>query len=284
MITNMEEGCSPFPMDKMRGVNGKMEAWSGITTVFVCEDSMEGILSGVYQAYASKLGHNHCRLTTNANEYELFSTYREVETSMVLAKKVSKTLLERLGEEVYWRICLAMSSYEEDKAEAVYKTIVIGLAMQNGFRVLEHLTNPYVCRVFQMQRNAGFEFDHMRGFLRFQEMESGVLVAQIHPKNNLLVYLAPHFSDRLPQENFLIYDEKRKIAAIHEKEKQWYIVQGEELDTQALGNISEAEAYYQNLFWHFCHSISIDSRKNINLQRQMLPLRFRDHMPEFSQR
>ncbi len=44
--------------------------------VFVCEESIEGILTGVYDAWvealSSGLGHAHCRLAVNnGNDYNL---------------------------------------------------------------------------------------------------------------------------------------------------------------------------------------------------------------------
>ena len=44
--------------------------------VFICEDSLEGIFTGVYDACASRLGHRNIRLATGEPEnYELFSEY-----------------------------------------------------------------------------------------------------------------------------------------------------------------------------------------------------------------
>ena len=39
---------------------------------------------------------------------------------------------------------------------------------------------------------------------------------------------------------------------------------------------------YEELWQAFCDSVSIEARHNEKLQKQMLPLRFRNNMPEFS--
>ena len=44
---------------------------------------------------------------------------------------------------------------------------------------------------------------------------------------------------------------------------------------------SDEEVRIQNLFKIFHESIAISERKNFKLQRQLLPLRFRDNMVEF---
>ena len=90
----------------------------------------------------------------------------------------------------------------------------------------------------------------------------------------------PHFSDRLPMENFVIYDEKRSLFGIHPAGRQWYLLCGDE-EIKPLLNLSEEEKKYQAFFKHFCETIAIRERRNLKLQRNMLPLRFREYMIEF---
>ena len=45
--------------------------------------------------------------------------------------------------------------------------------------------------------------------------------------------------------------------------------------------LSEDEMTYQELFRQFCHTITIEGRRNAQLQKGMLPLRFREYMVEF---
>lgn len=255
------------------------------TVVFLCENSIEGILTGVYDAWkeavSSGLGHGHCKLAVSAEQPELFCAYREAKTDPDKAEKVIRTLRRRLGDEAYAWLCYAMASCEPDKAEAVYKTIVAGLTMERGARVFDKVTDPYVARCFELKRNVGCEIHRELEFLRFRELQSGVLLAKIHPKNDVLMYLGPHFSDRLPLEDFLIYDMNRRKALFHEREKEWYMMDALELDGMAAENISTEEEYYQDLFRMFCRTIAIGSRENRALQRQFLPLYFRDVMPEF---
>ena len=70
--------------------------------------------------------------------------------------------------------------------------------------------------------------------------------------------------------------------AIHPAGKSWFLMQGEEQEKKQ--QLSAKEEYYKELFRQVCHSISIDERKNLNLQRNMLPLRFRPYMTEFSEK
>jgi len=110
---------------------------------------------------------------------------------------------------------------------------------------------------------------------------NGVLFSAIKPSNNVLTALAPHFADRLPIENWVIYDEVRELFAVHEADKQWAIVVGEHINKEMINNLSAHEREFQRLWKGFCNSISIHERENKKLQRQNLPLRFRDNMVEF---
>ena len=107
--------------------------------VFLCEDSPEGIFTGVYDAWESRLGHNNISLQIHTGEenYDLFCTYRDVTPDLQKSEKVSRTLKQCLGEEVYSILYQAVISDEKcvskrhpmDKADAVYKSIVLGLAI-----------------------------------------------------------------------------------------------------------------------------------------------------------
>ena len=56
-----------------------------------------------------------------------------------------------------------------DKADAVYKSIVLGLAIPDGSRLPDYLAEPYVHEVFSLARAAGNEAHHLLGFLRFEK-------------------------------------------------------------------------------------------------------------------
>ena len=58
------------------------------------------------------------------------------------------------------------------------------------------------------------------------ELENGMLFSRIGPKNDVVAFLMPHFADRLPIENFVIYDEKRNLFGIHPAGKPWYLLRG----------------------------------------------------------
>lgn len=266
---------------------------------FICEDSPNGILSGIYDAWAFKIEQNHrirsgdttgnstfCThgdislLCQEVDNYQLFCDYLPVDASPEKSDKVARTILNRLGMEFYETILNAILAIaperkcDIDKADAVYKTVVYALNSSAGAQVLNDLANPYIHRIFTLSRATHTEAHHLMGFLRFSELENGVLFSTIHPKNNALPFLAEHFTDRLPQENFIIYDENRQTAAVHSAGKNFMLIDASDLNQDILKHYSEQELEYRALWQTFFESIAIKARINPKLQAQNIPKRF----------
>ena len=266
-----------FCTRKLRRNEEKMEE-----KYLICEDSLEGVFTGVYEAYAMQEGHDHIHIQIGEEEnFRLFAVYIRIAADAEKAAKVARTINQRLGIEAYLDICRALASEDGEKGEAVYKTVVCGLKMKDGSRVMGNLADNSVHNVFELARCTRNEVHHWKEFLRFQELENGILFSKIGPRSNVVTFLAPHFSDRLPLFDFIIYDEKRGIFVVHPKKKEWYLVTDKDFDEKEIGAYAKEEMEYQELFTFFCHKIAIKERKNLKLQRNMLPLRFQEYMVEF---
>lgn len=257
---------------------------------FICENSIDGIFSGVYDAWASKYGHQNIRLVTAPlDNYELFQEYITVLPDVTKSCKVARTISSRFGTDVYEHICYAILANEQttnrhglDKADCVYRTILLAFSMRDGSKVLQAFGEPYIQRIFELQRAAGAEAHHLLGFLRFSELENGVLFSTIHPKNDVLAILGEHFSDRLPLENFIIYDETRQLSVIHKASSNYMIVDASGLNQDIIQRYSEKELEYRKLWCGFFQSIGIDARKNPTLQSHNIPKRFWSDTVELS--
>ena len=261
---------------------------------FICEDSPNGIFSGIYDAWDFKVNQNKkypagstatdtsSRMYPHAcshedihlvchepDNYQLFYEYIHVETSTEKSDKVA---------------IVPAKKNDLDKADAIYHTLVLGLNTAAGARAIHDLSNPYVHRLFTLSRATANEAHHLLGFLRFSELENGVLFSTIHPKNNALPILAEHFTDRLPQENFMIYDENRQLAAVHAAGKNFMLVDASGIDQDLLKRTSEKESAYQKLWLAFFDQIAIQARINPKLQAQNIPKRFWSDTPELAKK
>lgn len=251
--------------------------------VLVCEATPEGIFTAVYEAYDKKLSPNITNIRIgDVDNYELFAEYSYIETDIEKAQKVDKTIKKRFDNISYPYVWYSLYSKEENRGDAVYHTIARGLAGAYKGVLVNYLQDPYVLAVSKMRQNVWCEAHHYMGFVRFRELKNRILYSEIEPKNHVLPIIAEHFADRFPRENFMIKDKGRNLYVVHEAGKEVVFHKEEEKGVAVTEDMySEEELKIQNLFRIFHESIAIQERKNIALQRQLLPLRFRGDMIEF---
>lgn len=251
--------------------------------VFQCEDTLTGILTGVYDAWDSRLGHEHVRLSTACDgNLELFCEYVQTEPDTEKAEKVIRTIKRRMGEEAFEMIAYAASYPDDQKADAIYRMIVTGLHLPDGRQITGMLTHPQVRMVFELRRKAWHIAHRYMGFVRFRELENGVLFSEIDGEADVLALIAPHFADRLPLENWAVYDHRRQKAAVHISGKGWMILEDVDKEQLLEPGASAQEAEYEALWKVFHRAIGIQERTNGRLQMSLLPRKFRQFMNEFS--
>ena len=261
-------------------------------TVYVCSDSVTGIFSAVYDAWKAKKAEEECKIEIRGFlEQELFCEYVEVTETEEKALAVERLIYKHLGVQAYHDIYYAILSADAGKADAVLGTMLAAKKLSDSKRIMEHLSHPKVEKVFELSRTVGNEAHLMLEFIRFRELDNGVMYAPITPKTQVLTCVAPHFSDRFPLENWMIHDKTHHMYAVHEARKKWVLVQelrtgNENADETSqetkFQNISEKEVEYEKLWKSFCYTIAIKERNNPVCQRGHLPLRFRPNMTEFS--
>lgn len=223
----------------------------------LCEDSLEGILTGVYEALrrGAPLGASaevrrgtpqrasaevrrgapqgmsadtaRLRLQIGTEEtYRLFTEYVEVSPDAEKTARVMRTLRRILGGETLRAVCMAAAASDAKKADAICQMILRGLASARPRRILDDLTDEAVRTVFALSRSVSGECSRMIEFLRFEELRQGLLFARIEPRHDVLAYVGAHFADRLPLERFLIYDRNRENLLLHPAGGAWYIRRG----------------------------------------------------------
>lgn len=248
----------------------------------ICDDSVEGIFTGVYYIYEKKYDKSCIELKIQGDNenYELFTIDEFVPTDLEKAIKVSRTVKRKFGMEVYQALLGAAFSQKEDKAQAIFGTIYYGLKATMTRNLLNNIKNEDIFRVFELNRTVSNEANHYLDFVRFSELQNGVLYSKISPENNVLPLIAEHFTDRLKNENFVIYDVKRKASLVYHTGYPWEIYNNIEVMDETL-IYAECEEVVKNLWKSFCQAISIQERCNLKLQKQNLPLKFRKFMTEF---
>lgn len=253
--------------------------------IFQCEDSVDGIFTGVYDAWASRLGHANVglRIGTQMN-LELFAEYCEVKTDAEKAAKVARSIRRKMGEDAYQTIYQAALSMYAEKADCIYRVVAKGMSSyvseKEAQKLIWCLQDTNVCRLFELARRTGNEAHRYIQFVRFRELESGALFSEIQAENYVLPLIGDHFADRFPNENFMIYDNGHNDCLIHGKQRPWFILRDTSPDRSARNRLAKHEEEMQQLWRGFCTSIAIEPRTNRKLQRQFWPLKFRKWMTE----
>lgn len=257
------------------------------TYVFFCEDSLEGIFTGVYVAWEKKVGHGNVELRTeNDGDTEFFCEYHYVKPESSLAAKVWNTMRKRLGGEITENICYAAAANDKEKGTAIYRTLVECLSRYGslyGKKYLENLKNPYVRKVMELYRKVRNEYHHYLGFLRFSQISGGILFAACSPENDLLLLFQEHFADRFQGEYWIIYDERRGKSLLHAPHHPCVLYRDHGEKWKVLMEAEDTERDYEELFRGFCRHISIRERENRNLQQMNLPIKYRKYMVEFDE-
>lgn len=206
------------------------------------------------------------------------------------AEKVIRSVCAKLSQEIYRKVYTASLSQDRERADKIYRFLI--QAFRHGPSVLDMLQLPACYDIFGLCRNVYNENHLLTEFLRFSETPGGILVSRIGPKNDIMTLLAPHFADRLPEENWVIYDENHKRAAVHPAGRSWFLVNQplepeQENSDRGWGRwLRERtdEEIYEDMWRMFCDTIAIRERRNPVCQRTHLPLRFRPYMTEFQSR
>ncbi|MBB5263093.1 putative DNA metabolism protein [Catenibacillus scindens] len=247
--------------------------------VYVCEDCTEGILSAVYEAYLSRYGHKYITIETeNFCQPSFFCDYIQVPTDIEHGESVARAIMKKISGEAWHWVYMASMAGEPGKAQHIYRFLNMGFA--NPEKVCSALTQDDVLAVYKLSRKVGRETDKLMGFVRFKELSGGILFGKIAPKHQQLQLLGNHFADRLPEENWVLYDENRRMACVHKALGPWVIQKDVEAFLGRTEKISEEEAEFSHMWKTFFEHIAIDQRVNPRLQMQMMPKRFWSNMTE----
>ncbi|MGI6007412.1 MAG: TIGR03915 family putative DNA repair protein [Ruminococcus sp.] len=248
--------------------------------VFTCADDVGAMMTCIYEAYASRLGHRNIRLELEpVSQLELFCQYRHIDYDEKKASSVIHSIRKKISLEAWQLIYQTALSWRQDRLDCIYRFLLLGF--HYGASVTEMLQHPAVSRLFALSRKVCNEAHLFREFVRFCAAGSNVLVSHIEPKCNILTLIAPHFSDRMPSENWILIDDTRKIAVVQPANQRFYLTNLSDSELERLMRLEKDDGI--SLLWkEFFHSIAIEQRRNCQCQRTLMPLWYRSHMTEFS--
>jgi len=121
------------------------------------------------------------------------------------------------------------------------------------------------------------EIHRLTGLLRFSRESNGMYIARCAPDHFILPALAEHFSLRFGDTPWAIIDEKRDLSLCREDNNPARLIQASSGPSVSQKDQTD---FWEDLWRLYHHSINNESRKNLKLQRQLMPKRYHKYLTE----
>ena len=248
--------------------------------IYTCAEDFESMMTCIFDVWAARHGSQNVRLEIEpVGQQEMFGTYVHIDRDTTKFQKVTRSIQNRISWEAYCQVYLAAMSDEDDRLDAIYRFLLLGFSV--GRTVTKRMADAPVMRLFELSRRAGNDMHYYREFTRFTRIDPGIYVAHIEPDCNIVGLVAWHFEDRMPSENWILIDDRRRIAAVHQADQPFYVTALGEDEFLQLQKTEKYRDIYTVLWQEFFQTIAIRARENPDCQRTLFPLHYRRHAPEF---
>ena len=239
---------------------------------YLYDGTFEGLMTAVYYHYKKQKANGIYE--ENSYQQSIVSQSEIVITDIEKAKVVSDAINKLISREAYINVYYCYLSNAIDKENLILEFLIF--AFKYGRNTMNFYSHEKVIPINELYKKVAREEHRVLGILRFSDI-GGILYAKYSPDNDIGILLADHFADRYKYEKFIIYDEKRKKAVVY-SDNNWEIKENINFDNI---EFSEGEKKIQDLWKQYFTDLAIKERKNINLQFQFVPERYRKNMAEF---
>lgn len=146
--------------------------------------------------------------------------------------------------------------------------------------------NEYVMALSKMERKISRERHRMKAFIRFQKTADGMYYCPIEPDFNVLPLVASFFKNRYADQQWIIYDVKRKYGLYYDLHKVQEITYEfvANIDTRKIllpAELTDEKEELASVLWKdYFNSTNIPARKNMKLHIQHVPKRYWKYLNE----
>jgi probable DNA metabolism protein len=250
-------------------------------TVFFYDKTFEGLLSAVFEAYDGRIFPD--RLLKTGSIAPLFvDNCRTVVADSKRAGRVWTGLLKKLGKNVCHMLMYAWLSEEDGSDELLFRYIC--KAFDHAHAIALNFGDRDVLEVDKLARKVAHEAQYIKQFIRFQKTADDIFFAPVYPVCNALPLAVGHFTDRFADQQWVVYDLKRKYGYYYNLHETCEITFTDD-DRLLSGKLDESlmaedEKLFQDLWKGYFKSIAIRERINPRLQRRNMPARFWRYLTE----
>ena len=249
--------------------------------VFFFDNTMEGLLTAVFDAYSRKVFPD--RLLTEGSIAPMFTTEEyTVIAQEEKALRVWAALEKKMSKGACNMLTNAWLAEEEGKDDLLFR--FIRKTLDSKVSIETNFGDDDVLQLHRLARKVAHEELYIKQFVRFQKAADDIYFAPIAPVHNALRLAIEHFKDRFADQKWVIYDIKRHYGYYYDLhtvvemtlDDDEHLLSGK-LDEKMM---AEDEKLFQELWKGYFKSMTIKERINLKLQRQHMPKRFWKHLTE----
>lgn len=239
-------------------------------TDYLYDGTYDGFLTCLYQHFAGEAAEN----IMTSGQYQLGFTNKAktLKTNEKQAAYMYDQIQKHLGlhgaTDVYYSYLSQVNGWE-----GICLSFV-DLCFREGARYKDAFTHQRVYPFYALIRKVKREVERYLGYVRFRQW-GDCLYSKIHPEYFILPALDPHFTDRYAREKFIIHDADRNLALIS-KDGKGLIISFSHVDQS---EDPPADPFVE-LWQRYVKTTAIQSRINLKLQQQFVPLKYRKDLVE----
>lgn len=248
--------------------------------ILIYDGSFNGFLTAVFDAFDQKMEIADIQNQENSQS-GLFSDTESIYTQLDKAKRVWKGIQNKSNSSVK-NIYFAFLS-ETKGIELLLYRYIQKLFSKNEIIHL-NFSDDIVLRISQLAKSVGREKHRMEAFVRFQLTKDDIYFANIEPDFDVLPLISKHFKNRYADQQWLIYDVKRKYGIYYNLNSVEVVSLN--LENAHTNSIQKSDAFtateydYQALWNDYFKSTNIKSRINMKLHTQHVPKRYWKYLSE----
>ena len=244
---------------------------------YTYDGSFYGVLTCIYHIYYDRIEPiNICvKDATTIKQHSFLDETINIDSCNEEAIKVYNSISEKISPEALSDVYQAYLSSIEGKELMIYNYIKFGYKVGSNvyaYRYMEEVSN-----LKKIVKKVTNEVHNFCGFLRF-ELRNNFYYAAYEPDHNITELLLPHFVNRFADQNFIIHDIKRNVAAIFNT-KDYYLTSFTAGELEALNSKTEKDPFEQ-LWKEYFSNMAIEERINFRQQKRFMPSRYWKHMLE----
>lgn len=250
--------------------------------IYQTDGTYNGLLTAVFESFEKKQ-FDIWLCNPVATQVNAFDERIVIETQQYKAGRVLLGLQRLLTADKYRMLYVAFLSEDEKVLNAVFY-IMLQL-FKNNSSIFNNYGNALVMEFTKAVKQVEREKHRMKAFIRFQKSNDGMFFSVVKPDFNVLPLIASFFKNRFADQKWFIYDEKRKYGLLYDLNTVNEVTLLE-YDVNAIASpatiieIDAQDELYTTLWKEYFKSTNIESRKNIKLQLQHIPRRYRSYLTE----